>query len=214
MKKVFALLLFAILALLPAAETTAYLNMEKVFEGYYKTIQENLQFELQKQNFEERLGLLREEFQTSTREAQKLEKEVRNDLLSQEARDGAKRKLSMLMERLQLKREELMTFRQEGYQSLQGTRNAVEETLIKDLTEQVKNYSRDKGLTHVYEVSGRSLNRIPVLMVYPEEQEITEAILQLVNVGHETELAEAKQKYEEAKARSKKLEEKLSNEGK
>lgn len=214
MKKVFALLLLSALSMLPAADKTAYLNMEKVFEGYFKTIQENLQFELQKQNFEERLSLLREEFQSSTREAQKLEKEARNDLLSQEARDGAKRKLSMLMERLQLKREELMTFRQEGYQSLQGTRNTVEETLIKDLTEQVKNYSRDKGLTHVYEVSGRSLNRVPVLMVYPEEQEITAEVLQLVNVGHETELAEAKQKYEEAKARSKKLEEKLSTEAK
>lgn len=214
MKKVFGFLLFSMLTLLPAAEKAAYLNMEKVFEGYYKTIQENLQFELQKQNFEERLSLLRDEFQTSSREAQKLEKEARNDLFSQEARDASKRKLGMLMERLQLKREELMTFRQEGYQNLQGTRNTVEETLIKDLTEQVKNHSREKGYTHVYEVSGRSLNRIPMLMVYPEEQEITADILQLVNLGHETELTEAKQKYDDAKARSKTMEEKNATEAK
>jgi len=107
-----------------------------------------------------------------------------------------------LMERLQVKRDELMKFRQEGMQSLQNTRGTVEEGLIKDLTEQVQRYATEKGFTHVYEVSGRSLNRVPVLLVYPKEQEITDDIVSNINRGHESELQEARNKVEALKKKA------------
>ncbi|NLZ63705.1 MAG: OmpH family outer membrane protein [Lentisphaerae bacterium] len=181
------------------ADKVAYLNMEKVFEGYYKTMQENYQFELQKQDFEDRLQLMQEEFQNSLKETQKVDADSKNELLSQSARDESKRKLGMMMERLQAKREELVKFRQEGYQKLQGTRATAEEGLIADLTAQVKKFAQDKGYTHVYEVSGRSLNRVPFIMVYPEDQEVTEDLILLINRGHEKELQESKEKTEALK---------------
>ncbi|NLF94392.1 MAG: OmpH family outer membrane protein [Oligosphaeraceae bacterium] len=185
-----------------AADKVAYLNMEKVFEGYYKTLQENYQFELQKQDFEDRLQLMQEEFQNSLKEAQKADADSKNELLSQSAREESKRKVGMMMERLQAKREELMKFRQEGYQKLQSTRGVTEEGLIKDLTDQVEKFAQDKGYTHVYEVSGRSLNRVPFLMVYPKDQEITEDVVLLINRGHEKELQESKEKTEALKKKN------------
>ncbi|MDD3952401.1 MAG: OmpH family outer membrane protein [Lentisphaeria bacterium] len=185
-----------------AADKVAYLNMEKVFENYYKTVQENFQFEMQKQDFEERHAIMRDEYQSSLKEAQRTESDMKNELLSQEAREDSRRKLGVLMERLQVKRDELMKFRQEGMQSLQNTRGTVEEGLIKDLTEQVQRYSTEKGFTHVYEVSGRSLNRVPVLLVYPKEQEITDDIVSNINRGHESELQEARNKVEALKKKA------------
>jgi Skp family chaperone for outer membrane proteins len=185
-----------------AADKVAYLNMEKVFENYYKTVQENYQFEIQKQDFEERHGIMRDEYQNSLKEAQRTESDMKNELLSQEAREDSRRKLGALMERLQVKRDELMKFRQEGMQSLQNTRGTVEEALIKDLTDLVQRYSAEKGFTHVYEVSGRSLNRVPVLLVYPKEQEITDDVVTYINRGHESELQEARNKVEALKKKA------------
>ncbi len=193
---------FCALGALQAADKVAYLNMEKVFENYYKTVQENYQFELQKQDFEERHAVMRDEYQNSLKDAQRTESDMKNELLSQEAREDSRRKLGVLMERLQVKRDELMKFRQEGMQSLQNTRGAVEEGLIKDLTDQVQRYAKEKSFTHVYEVSGRSLNRVPVLLVYPKEQEITDDIITYINRGHESELQEARNKVEALKKKA------------
>ncbi|NMA43830.1 MAG: OmpH family outer membrane protein [Oligosphaeraceae bacterium] len=184
-----------------AADKVAYLNMEKVFENYYKTVQENYQFELQKQNFEERHTIMRDEYQSSVREAQRMEADSKNELLSQAAREDNQRKLGILLERLQVKRDELMQFRQSGMQELQNARNAAEEELIRSLTDLVKRYAKEKEYTHVYEVSGRSLNRVPFLMVYPEELEITDAVISFINLGHESELQEARGKVEALKKR-------------
>lgn len=197
-----AAFIFCGLVAMQAADKVAYLNMEKVFENYYKTVQENFQFEMQKQDFEERHAIMRDEYQSSLKEAQRTESDMKNELLSQEAREDSRRKLGVLMERLQVKRDELMKFRQEGMQSLQNTRGTVEEGLIKDLTEQVQRYSTEKGFTHVYEVSGRSLNRVPVLLVYPKEQEITDDIVSNINRGHESELQEARNKVEALKKKA------------
>ncbi len=134
--------------------------------------------------------------------AQEADSASKNELLSQAARDDSKRKVGMMMERLQAKREELMKYRQEGYQKLQNTRGIAEEGLIQNLTAQVEKYAQDKGYTHIYEVSGRSLNRVPVLLVYPKEQEITEDLLLLLNRGHERELQESKEKTEALKKKN------------
>jgi len=201
-KFLLVLLINACVLSVQGADKVAYLNMEKVFEGYYKTLQENYQFELQKIDFEDRLALMQDEFQNSFKEAQKADSDSKNELLSQSARDDSKRKVSMMMDRLQAKREELVKYRQEGYQKLQSTRGVAEEGLILDLTAQVKQFAQDKGYTHIYEVSGRSLNRVPFLMVYPENLEITEDIILLINRGHEKELQESKEKTEALKKKN------------
>jgi Skp family chaperone for outer membrane proteins len=185
-----------------AADKVAYLNMEKVFENYYKTVQENYQFELQKQNFEERHDIMRDEYQSSVKEAQRVESDSKNELLSQAARDDSQRKLGILMERLQVKRDELMQFRQSGMQDLQNARSVAEDELIRSLTDLVKRYAKEKDYTHVYEVSGRSLNRVPFLLVYPEELEITDAVINYINLGHESELQEARTKVEALKKKA------------
>ncbi len=201
--RVFAVFfVFCALLAVNAADKVAYLNMEKVFENYYKTVQENYQFELQKQDFDERHGITRDEYQNSLKEAQRTESDMKNELLSQEAREDSRRKLGVLMERLQVKRDELVKFRQEGMQSLQNTRAQVEDNLIKDLTDLVQRYATEKGYTHVYEVSGRSLNRVPVLLVYPKELEITDDVVSQINRGHESELQEARNKVEAMKKRA------------
>jgi len=201
--RVFAVFfVFCALLAVNAADKVAYLNMEKVFENYYKTVQENYQFELQKQDFDERHGIMRDEYQNSLKEAQRTESDMKNELLSQEAREDSRRKLGVLMERLQVKRDELVKFRQEGMQSLQNTRAQVEDNLIKDLTDLVQRYATEKGYTHVYEVSGRSLNRVPVLLVYPKELEITDDVVSQINRGHESELQEARNKVEAMKKRA------------
>ena len=178
------------------AGDTAYVNMETIFEGYYKTLRANAAFEQKKRDFEERMSILRDELQSMVTEAKKLEENVSNELLSQEARDDSRRKLQLRVERLRAKEEEFGQFRRDGMRDLNKDRLAAEKELIDDITEFVRSYCKGKGYRIVYDINGRSLNRVPVLLLYPEDEEITEATLAEINKGHEEELQKAKAELE------------------
>lgn len=174
------------------AGDTAYVNMETIFEGYYKTMRANAAFEQKKKDFEERLSILRDELKGMVGEARRLEGDVGNELLSEESREESRRKLKLRVERLRAKEEEFGQFRQEGMRELNRNRVAAEKELIEDITEFVRTYCKNAGYRLVYDINGRSLNRVPVLLVYPEEEEITDEVLIAINKGHEEELAKAK----------------------
>jgi Skp family chaperone for outer membrane proteins len=74
---------------------------------------------------------------------------------------------------------------------LNRSRLVTEEELIKDISEYVRTYSKGKGFRLVYDITGRSLNRMPVLLLYPEDEEITPEVLTEINKGHEEELKQA-----------------------
>lgn len=173
------------------AADTAYVNMETLFEGYYKTIRANAGFEQKKKDFEQRLDILRDELKGMVGETKKLEEDSASELLSNDAREEARNKMRLKVERLRAKEEEFGQFRRSGMQDLNRSRLVTEEELIKDLSEFVRTYCKGKGYRLVYDINGRSLNRMPVLLVYPTEEEITTELLAELNKGHEEELKQA-----------------------
>ncbi|MGI5924728.1 MAG: OmpH family outer membrane protein [Lentisphaeria bacterium] len=186
-----------------AQEKKAYINMEKIFEEYYKTVNANIVFEQQKQDFEERVKMLRGELEALAKETQKFEEDSQNELLSMAVREDARRKFQLRLERLRGKNEEFERFRQENMQRLQRIRGSKEEELVEELLTMVRKFAEVRGYTHVYEISGRTLNRVPVLLVYPKDQDVTDVVINIANAGHEGELAEAKGRYAAMRNRNK-----------
>ena len=83
-----------------AQEKRLYVNLEMVFEGFYKTIAANISFENRKQEVEDQIELIRKEMETLNADAKKCDAEMRNELLSKEAREKAARMLQAQVERL------------------------------------------------------------------------------------------------------------------
>ena len=189
---VFVILFIGIMVF--AEERFAYVNMETIFNAYYKTVNENINVENMRKQYLDGFNLLRDEFQASLTEYQKATADMDNELLSDEVRESARNKAQLLEGRLQQKQEEVMRYRQEGLGEIEERQQQIVEKLAQDLTEQVKKYAEAQGYTTVLEVSGKSLNRVPLVITYPKDQEITEAVLKLVNAGHEAEKAEAEAK--------------------
>ncbi len=184
-----------------AQDKVAYVNMQKLFEDYYKTVNANILFEQKKRDYEERMTLLRKAVEDAANDARAVEGEAKNELLPQAAREEAMRKLNVRVEYFQKKREEFEQARQQGTSELRRVQFDTEDTLVKDLTEQVKKFAKENGYTHVWDVSGQSMNRMPTLLVYPESQDVTNAMLAAVNAGHENELVTAKANLEQLRKR-------------
>ena len=63
------------------AQNVAYVNMEKVFESYYKTVTENIRFEEERQNFLTGMNVLRDEFENTRKDYNAAVRDAKNDLL-------------------------------------------------------------------------------------------------------------------------------------
>ena len=174
-----------------AADRFAYVNMETVFNEYYKTVNENINVENLRKQYLDGFNLLKNEFQASLSEYQKAVADAENELLSEDVRENARSKAQLLENRLQQKQEEVLRYRQEGLGEIENRQQQIVEKLAEELLEQVRKYADSQGYTTVLEVSGKSLNRVPMVISYPKEQEITDAIVKLVNAGHEAEKTEA-----------------------
>ena len=187
---------------LSAQDKTIYVNLETIFENFYKTVNANISFEDQKKDFEARLSLIREEMQNLDKQAQRYDEEVRNDLLPRETRETSQRNLQAIDERLRGKKREYDQNQEEGLRTLQSIRMKRESDLVNDILNTVNKYADEVGATHVIEVSGKTFNRVQVYLRYPKEKDVTQAILKLVNLGHEDELAAAKAKLETIRAKA------------
>jgi Skp family chaperone for outer membrane proteins len=192
---------------LSAQDKTIYVNLETIFENFYKTVNANIAFEDQKKDFEARLGLIREEMQNLDKQAQRYNEEVGNDLLPRETRETSQRSLQAIVERLRAKKREYDQNQEEGLRNLQRIRMKREEDLVNDILGTINKYADEVGATHVIEVSGKTFNRVQVYLRYPKEKDVTQAILKLVNLGHEDELAAAKAKLDTIRAKANELKE-------
>ena len=182
-----------------AADKVAYLNLEKVFNEYYRTYQENYQFEQQRISYQNRMRLMEEEYEETMRKAEAARDAAEDDLRSQQEKEDARRKFIGYMERIREKQAEIMQCRETDGQQLHARQANTIHALVEELTGKIREYAKANGYTHVYEVSGLTSAQAPTLLVYPEDQEITAAVTQFVNNGHEKELQEAKKQIEELK---------------
>ena len=183
-----------------AQEKVGYIDMNELFESYYKTVNANIGFEQKKHEVDDKLSVLRKGMEELFRELKKLEEEARNDLLAQNVREEAANKLKTRAEIFEQKRSEFDRERQNSLQQLRRIQMEAESTLVAELRKAVRNHATANGYTHVVDISGQTMNRIPVFLVYPEKQSITAQLIAEVNKGHEQELTEAKAKLEKIKA--------------
>ena len=185
-----------------AQEKRLYVNLEMVFEGFYKTIAANISFENRKQEVEDQIELIRKEMETLNADAKKCDAEMRNELLSKEAREKAARMLQAQVERLRAKDREFQRTKNENYQMLQKLRMEREEELVKEILKVVDAVADELKATEVIEISGKTFNRVTVFLRYPKTQEITDEVLRRLNVGHEEELKKAKEELDRRRAKA------------
>ena len=203
MKKVMFLMALTMTGVcLFAQEKRLYVNLETVFEGFYKTIAANISFENRKQEVEDQIELIRKEMDTLNADAKKCDAEMRNELLSKEAREKAARMLQAQVERLRAKDREFQRTKNENYQMLQKLRLEREEEIVKEILKVVDAVADEQKATEVIEISGKTFNRVTVFLRYPKDKEITEEVLKRLNVGHEEELKNAKEELDRRRAKA------------
>ncbi len=180
------------------AQRIGYVDMDKLFQGYYKTLTSDSAFQKQKELYRQHAKDLVAEIEAIKQQRDQLQEDSLNIALSDEARNQKRRAAAEKDAVYQEKKKELKAFVQDKDKELGKKFLKLRADIVKELTEYIKGYAKEQKYDLILDTSGLSKNFIPVIVYYPADQDLTETLLTRLNRGHEDEVAKAKAEKKKA----------------
>ena len=183
MKKLLSwLLICGSFAVLTAAEVRiAVVDMDRVFKEYYKSrIAEEF---LSRQAEAARLymGQLNSSLEALRAEARKLGTNALNRALTEEAQKKAADAADEAMAKVKAKETEISLYTKERLRELRRLEQERRSEILADIRREVSRRAAAENYAFVLDLSGKSANNLPVVLVYPKTNDISDAVIRELN---------------------------------
>lgn len=178
-------------ATLLAADGIGFIDMERIFQGYYKTARDDAAFKTQKEAYEREAKRVAEEIELIKAKRDEHRDASLNIALSDDVRKEHRQKVEESDGLYQEKKRELQTFLKKIDKELQGKYLELRQGIVDEISTYVRAYAEREGLKAVIDTSGMSRNMIPVVVYFESTSDLTDTILAELNRGHEDELPKA-----------------------
>ena len=165
----------------------AFVDMEQIFQGYYKTLKAEETVKKQKEIYNEYTENLEKERETLEEDFNTLRDISQNIALSEEVREEKRNKAQTKFMLLQEKEKEMQEYQKQKLSSLRKQLRDQRNDLVKEIRNFIRGVAEKEGYDFVIDSSGNTLNEIPVFIYYQSELDITDTILAIINKGHEDE---------------------------
>lgn len=164
-----------------AEQKIAFINMEKVFDEYYKTKSANVQFKARG----EEIDVKRKEIVSKARsikvEFDKLNAEFKDKSLNESARDKKKEAAEEKLTELKETEEKLMEFDKTAKKEIADQMRQMQHQLVGEIRGVIQSYAIENKIDIVLDHSGKTLNNVECVMYFDRRTDITEPILAIMN---------------------------------
>ena len=184
MKKTLLLFILLIAPLTQAAEILT-IDMNKVFENYYRTIMENKKLAKQKEITENRLKEMETGVYKLQNEYQQLMRDSTNPALTDEARQRKKEQADAKATEGQAAVKNLQYFQKNLQEEARKLRKTTTAELTAEIQKVIVKYAQEKQASLILDESGQALNGMSVVLYNDGSNSITDAIISRINLGHE-----------------------------
>lgn len=170
-----------------------YVNMEKVFQGYYKTMRSDAAFKKQRDIYEQHFNDARTEMERLKRQRDDCRERSLNIALADDVRNQNRKDAEEKDTLLRDKDRELRDFFQKKDVELKRKFMELRGELVKELSDFLKTYAIANRYEVVLDTSGMTQNMIPAVVYYDTSKDLSDTVLTELNRGHEDEIAKAKE---------------------
>ena len=161
----------------------ATVNLEKAFNGYYKT-------KIIEQDFAEQSKIYRNYIARQAEQLRKDEQILRDKIdaslnvaLAAEERKKRQEEAQNLEKNLKIRRVELEQYASDRAKALQESASTERKKVISEIQDEIRRRAAIEGYTLVLDSSGTTLNATPLILYSIEAIDITEKILTELNRG-------------------------------
>ena len=182
MKRFFLLIstVFVLAGSSVAADRIVFVDLEKVFNEFYKTQLAKSKVEIQQRDIEAEKKIMIDEMMAKNTEVDALKKEARDTTLTDEIRDSKRMLYEERLLELRAKQKEIEDFTARRQQQLQLQVTRMSQTIMDEIRQTIIEYAKKEGFTAVIDNSTRRA-AIGVFIYTHPDLEITAAVLAVLN---------------------------------
>jgi len=171
-------------ALLVQAQTAtkiAVVDVAKIFDGHYKTAEQNEKLKGFQQKAQEEIERMGKELQGLQDKFKETVEQAKNPVLTAEARAAAEKDAQRQGEEGNKKLQEFQNYQQNAQRTLQGTQKAFVQMLVDEIFKLSTEIAKKKGIQLLIDKSSVGATGVPSLVYSDASLEITDEVVAEIN---------------------------------
>ncbi|HPA17027.1 MAG TPA: OmpH family outer membrane protein [Verrucomicrobiae bacterium] len=181
-----ALALCATLGLVAGAQAQMKIctvDLNKIFEGYYKTEQAKATVNTLQNNYNNDRKIKTDDYTKRRDEVVKLRDEANNPALSADIKQQKNLLLQEKGKELLALEREIMEFDRQRRGDIQQQMLRMRNEVVKEITDTVQAIAKQQGYTLVFDRTGQSMAAAPLLVYANEQLDFSQAVIDQLNAG-------------------------------
>lgn len=166
-----------------AQQKIGTIDMQKVFDGYYKTQIANKQLKDQGAEFQETEKGMYQDYETLNREYKQLVEQANNQALSSEERNKRKLEADAKLRDIKQLEDNIQKFRRTAQTTLGEKQKRLRDNILREVQEVVKKKAEEAGYDMVLDIAATSGNDTLVVLYTNKKNDITKDILAILNAN-------------------------------
>ena len=163
--------------------SVVYVDLDKVFEEFYKTKLADGQLKEQADQYREERTKMVDDFKQLQDDFKAARDEAQDTALSEEARNARRSAAEEKLVELRETENKIRRFEESRRRQLDEQTRRVRSKLVDEIKETVTKLARERGYTSVMDASGENLNGVPTVLYYEPKADITVELITLLNKG-------------------------------
>ncbi len=159
----------------------AIVDMAKLYDTHYKTIEQNAKIQADDQKAQEEVEKMNKEGNALVEEYKSLTEQANSPALSTEAKSKAQNEAQKKLEAIQNKQREVQTFIQNTRNSLGQRLNTFRSLMLEEIGKVATDVAKRKGVTLVLDKAGPTAIGISSIIYADAAYEITEDVAKEIN---------------------------------
>lgn len=183
-QSLFALAAFSATALVAQAQPAPKIlvvDMAKLYDGHYKTEEQNAKLRGDEQKAQEELDRLNKEGNSLVEKYKELVDQTNNPAATAEAKSKAQEESQKLMQDIQRKQQEVQSFQANTRNSLQQRIQQFRSLMVEEISKVAVDIAKRKGATLLIDKSGPTLIGVSNILYSDSAYDITDEVSKEVN---------------------------------
>ena len=172
---------FALVARAEPAVKILVVDMAKLYDNHYKTLEQNAKLQADKAKAEEEVDKMNKEGNALVEEYKNLQDQSTNAALTAEAKSKAQNDAQKKLEEIQAKQNEIRSFIQQSGQTLNQRLQTFRSVMLEEITKVATDVAKRKGATILFDKAGPSLIGISNIVYIDNGFDITDDVMKEIN---------------------------------
>lgn len=166
------------------AETkVGIISLKKVFDGFWKTKQADVQLKERAAEFDKQRKDLIEGYQKSNEEYKKLLDSAGDQAVSTEERDKRKKSAETKLREIQEIETQVNQFDRTARATLNEQQRRMRDSILREIQEVISTKAKTAAFSMVLDTAAESINNTPILVYNNGENDITDDVLRQLNIS-------------------------------